>query len=85
MWKQKTLLGVKERRVDSARFIWKNDPEEHGGWMARSMDELMDQLEQALAEPGITRMQATRFLDRHMGGVDGKNGQRLREALEAWC
>lgn len=85
MWKQKTLLGVKERRVDSARFIWKYDPEEHGGLMARSMDELMDQLEQALAEPGITRMQATRFLDRHMGGVDGKNGERLREALEAWC
>ena len=84
MWKQQTILGVKERRVESARFIWKYDPEDHGGLLARSMDELMEQLAMALEDGSVGRAEAESYLERHMGGVDGRNGERLRDALGAW-
>ncbi|MGM0577789.1 MAG: CDP-glycerol glycerophosphotransferase family protein [Myxococcota bacterium] len=81
-WKQYTLLGVRERTVESARYVWKLPPEDHGGMLARSFPRLVEQLDEALDDPTCCEVAAGEFLDRHMLGADGRNCERTWEALE---
>jgi hypothetical protein len=82
LWRQHTVFGQRVRRVQSARFIWKLPPEDHGGLMARSFDELLDQVDRALEDPDCCRAAAKDFVDRHMMGADGRNCERIAQALE---
>jgi hypothetical protein len=72
---------VRERTVESARFVWKLPPEDNGGLLARGFDEMMAQIDRALDEPACCRDRAQAFLDRHMLGADGDNAGRAWSAL----
>ncbi len=81
MWREYTLAGVRTQEIDKARYIWKLPPEDNGGLLARSFDELLDQVDRSLAEPDCCREQAQAFLDRHMLGADGRSCVRIWETL----
>ena len=82
LWRQLTFAGVRTKTVENARFIWKLPPEEHGGLLARSFDELQAQLDQAFADPDCCQEVARTFLDRHMLGADGRNRERIWSAIQ---
>ena len=81
MWRQHTVLGQRKRKVASARYVWKLPPETHGGLLARDFDSLLEQVDQALDDPGCCREAARRFLDEYMLGADGRNCERILAAL----
>lgn len=81
MWRRLTVLGVMKTKVKGARFIWKLDPEEHGGLMARSFAETLAALDTALDDPDCCREAADDFLARHMHGADGFAGARVLSSL----
>lgn len=81
MWRQYTVVGVREKRVQNARYIWKLPPETNGGLLARSFDELIEQVDQALDEPTCCHEPVDAFLAEHMLGADGRSCERIWEAL----
>ena len=78
-----TLAGVLESEVESARYIWKLPPEEHGGLLAHDFDQLLAQVDQALDDPDCCRDAAQDFVDEHMLGADGQNCERIWQAVQA--
>jgi hypothetical protein len=83
LWRKRTVFGMRERRVAKARYIWKLPPEEHGGLLARSAQELTRAVDRALDDPNCCRQAARDFLDRHMLGADGGNRRRTLAELQA--
>lgn len=83
MLRRYTVAGVRETEVPSARFVWKRPPEDHGGLMARSPDEMIEAVDRALDEPACCSEVAQDFLDRHMLGADGRACARIGETLRA--
>jgi hypothetical protein len=82
LWRNKTFAGISTKKVDSARYIWKLPPEEHGGLMARDFDQLMAHLKISIEDPTCCEQQATAFLDKHMLGADGQNCKRVWDAIQ---
>lgn len=80
-WRKRTFLGVFERRVEKASYIWKFPPEDHGGLLARSAEELLQQLDMALDDPDCCRDVCREFLDTRMLAADGRNCERTLSAL----
>ena len=70
--------------VTSPDQIWKLPPEEHGGLRARSFDELLAQVDRALAEPDCCRSQAAAFIARYVTRADGHSAARTAHFLERW-
>jgi hypothetical protein len=81
MWRKFTALGITKTKVKDARFVWKLDPEDHGGLMARSFDETLAALDAAIDNPGCCQEAADDFLARHMHGADGRSGARALASL----
>ena len=81
MFRSLSWTGVRERKVPSVRFMWKFPPEQNGGLLARTKRELLEQLDQALAEPSCCAERAQQFLDQHMMGADGQTCRRIGTAL----
>jgi CDP-glycerol glycerophosphotransferase (TagB/SpsB family) len=81
MWRKFTALGVIKTKVRDARFVWKLDPEDHGGLMARSFDETLAALDTAIDKPGCCKEAADDFLALHMHGADGQAGARALASL----
>lgn len=81
MWRKYTAAGVRTQLVEKARYIWKLPPQENGGLLANSFDELLLQVDQALEDPTCCAAQAQAFLDQHMLGADGKSCERTERAL----
>ncbi len=82
VWRKRTLMGMREQRLASVKYIWKLPPEDNGGLLARDADDLIAGLDRALDDPSCCFEQTRDFLDRHMLGADGKNRARAFEALE---
>lgn len=82
-WRRRTLLGVFKQRIDKASYIWKLPPEDNGGLLATSEDELYGAVDQALDDPDCCAGKAREFLDRHMLGADGQNRARILDELRA--
>lgn len=82
MWRNKTILGIRKKLVDSVKFIWKYPPEENGGLLANSFEEMMSQVLQSLKEPDCCKTKSQEYLDKHMLGADGKNCERIYNALK---
>lgn len=82
LWRKHTLLGVRKKTVDSVKYMWKLPPEENGGLMALNFDMLLEQVDQALTEPDCCTDRAKAFLDKYMLGADGKNRQRIWDAVQ---
>ncbi len=81
MWRKYTVVGVREKKIQNARYIWKLPPETNGGLLAHSFDELLEQVDQALDEPECCAERVGAFLDEHMLGADGKSCERIWGAL----
>lgn len=81
MWRNKTLLGIRKKMIDSVRFIWKYPPEDNGGLLARNYDEMMEQIFQGLDDPDCCKEASQNYLDKHMLGADGKNCERIWDTL----
>src|SRR5690606_18885066 len=71
LWRRRTPFGIRTQKVERASYIWKLPPEEHGGLLARSPEELESEVDRALDDPDCCREVARAFLDRHMLGADG--------------
>lgn len=82
LWRQYTVAGVVTKKVESARYIWKLPPQEHGGLLAHDFDELLAAVDQALEDPTCCESQAQTFLDTYMLGADGRNCERTWDALK---
>ncbi|WP_428236649.1 CDP-glycerol glycerophosphotransferase family protein [Gracilimonas sp.] len=82
MWLNKTLFGIRKKKVDSIKFIWKYDPEENGGMLARNFDAMMDQIQKGLEEPDCCAEKAQQYLDKHMLSADGKNCERIWNTIK---
>lgn len=80
-WRTYDDRKIKRRTVDSVKYIWKFSPEQHGGLLARDFDQLLEQVEQALAEPDCCKARCEAFLHDHMLGGDGTSCDRIYEAL----
>lgn len=81
LWRKQTAFGTWKKTVDSVKYIWKLPPEEHGGLMAKNFDMLMQHLDTALENPECCKQKAQTFLDKYMLGADGKNCDRIWEAV----
>ena len=81
-WKQSTVLGMRTKKLDSVKYIWKLPPEENGGLLAMNFEELIDQLELAFNDPDCCKEKSEAFLDKYMLGADGKSCERIWEALQ---
>ncbi len=79
-WKRGKLRITK---VPSAEYVWKLPPEENGGLMVHSVDELLAALDRSLDEPDCCRAASQRFIERHMAPVDGHTRERIAEAVLA--
>ncbi|MEQ8523058.1 CDP-glycerol glycerophosphotransferase family protein [Gracilimonas sp.] len=81
MWLNKTLFGIRKKKVDSIKFIWKYSPEDNGGMLARNFDSMMDQIQKGLENPGCCIEASQKYLDKHMLSADGKNCERIWKAI----
>lgn len=81
-WRQSTVLGLRSKKVDSVKYIWKLSPEENGGMVARDFNMLLEQLEEAFANPDCCKEKSQSFLDKYMLGADGKNCERIYDSLK---
>ncbi len=77
-----TVLGVREEEVESAQFVWKLPPEDHGGLLARDFDEMIAGIDRGLDEPACCRARAQDFLDRHLLGADGHAAERAWATMQ---
>lgn len=82
MWRNKTILGIRKKMIDSVKFIWKYPPEDNGGLLARNFDEMTDQIMTSLEKPGSCSAVSQQYLDKHMLGADGENCERIWKALQ---
>jgi len=74
---------VRTRRLPSVRAAWKLPPEENGGLVAASPSELLGQVELALEDPECCRARSRAFIERYMTAADGRNCERIFEALRS--
>lgn len=81
LWRQYTVAGVVTKKIESARYIWKLPPQEHGGLLAHDFDALLAAVDEALEDPTCCVAQAQAFLDTYMLGADGHTCERTWEAL----
>jgi hypothetical protein len=80
-WRRLWLGKIRSRVVGSVREIWKLRPEINGGWMARSHEELLAQVDRALEDPRCCATEARAFVDTYMLGADGRACERARATL----
>ncbi|MGA7305393.1 MAG: CDP-glycerol glycerophosphotransferase family protein [Rhodothermales bacterium] len=80
-WRQYTITGVRTKTVDRARSIWKLPLEDNGGLLSHSFEELLGHVDLSLDDPDCCAEKSRAFLDRHMLGADGRNCERIWQAL----
>ena len=83
VWRRLSMTGLKLKKVEKARFIWKLAPEENGGLLARDFDSVLSQVDQVIEEPDCCKVKSTAFLNKYMLGADGYSCARTWESLRA--
>ena len=78
-----TIAGIRTKKVERARFVWKLPLEDNGGLLSNSWEALISHVDQALEDPDCCAEKSKEFLDRHMLGADGRSCARIWEALSA--
>ncbi len=81
MWRNKTILGIRKKKVESVKFIWKYPPQDNGGFLAMNFDEMMDQIHIGLQEPDSCIAKSEEYLEKHMLGADGRNCERIFNSI----
>jgi hypothetical protein len=75
---------VVEEQASNPAGVWKLAPQEHGGLRARSFDELIAHVDEALDHPTSCREKADHFVGRYITGVDGHTCERIARMLIDW-
>ncbi len=83
LWRTWKGGKLRVQKVPSARYVWKLPPEEHGGLLARSLEELHQHIRLAARDPHCCRQQAATFIQRHMSPCDGQVCERIATELRA--
>ncbi|MBN2527928.1 MAG: CDP-glycerol glycerophosphotransferase family protein [Deltaproteobacteria bacterium] len=81
LWRTWKKGKIRVRTVENADYVWKLPPEENGGLMAKSLDELLMAFDKALTSPDCCQTQSRTFCERHMAPVDGRTCDRICEAI----
>lgn len=81
-WRKSTVLGMRSKKVDSVKYIWKLPPEENGGLLSRNFDDLINQLEQAFEDPDCCKEKSQAFLEKYMLGADGNSCERIWQSIQ---
>lgn len=73
--------GVRKKQIDKARYIWKLPPEDNGGLLAHTFDQLLEQLDLAITDPTCCVDASNKFLKKHMLGADSNSCQRIWDTM----
>lgn len=83
LWRRWRRGKVRVKKVPSAEYVWKLPPEENGGLLVRSLDEMLTAVDRVLDEPLCCKEGSDTFIERHMAPVDGRVCERIcREIVE---
>jgi hypothetical protein len=81
----KLFMGLPMRTaVSTPEALWKLPPDQHGGLRAQSFDELLTQVDRALADPSCCSEQARAFVARYVSSADGASSARAADGLRGW-
>ncbi|MDX9720172.1 MAG: hypothetical protein RBU37_05465 [Myxococcota bacterium] len=83
LWRTWKNGKLRIQRVDSARYIWKLPPEANGGLLARSPDELWQQVHTAATQPDCCQQASQAFIAEHMAPTDGRARERIANEIIA--
>lgn len=81
LWRTWKNGKVQVEELPSAQYVWKLAPEENGGLVVRSLDELLAALDRGLDDPACCADTSRQFIDKHMAPVDGYTCKRIADAL----
>ena len=82
LWRTWKKGKIRVKSVPSAEYVWKLPPEENGGLMVKSLDELLAAFDRALDTPECCVESSRIFCERHMAPVDGHTRERICSAIE---
>lgn len=82
-WRKSTVIGMRSKKIDSVKYIWKLPPEENGGLLAHNFETMLNQLDQSFEEPDCCKEKSQAFLDKYMLGADGKNCERIWQSIQS--
>ena len=85
MWRRWKRGKVRVKKTPSAYYVWKLPPEENGGLLARSFDEMLAATDRALDEPLCCKETSDTFIERHMAPVDGQVCERICRTILKLC
>lgn len=85
LWRRWRRGRVRTTKVPSADYVWKLPPEENGGLLVRSFEEMLAALDRVLEEPDCCRKASAGFIERHMAPVDGRTRERICRAILELC
>jgi len=74
-----------EKKLPTARSMWKLPLEENGGLVANSETELLSHVEKALNDPDCCKEMSRAFLKKYMLEPDGKNCKRILLELQQFA
>ena len=77
LWRTWKRGKVRVTTVPTADYVWKLPPEENGGLMVRTLQELLDAFDLALSKPDCCVEASRTYIDRHMAPVDGHTCERI--------
>jgi hypothetical protein len=72
---------VRTTRTADKSYIWSLDPNENGGLVAESVEDLLACIEKALENPDCCIERSKAFIARHCAPYDGKNCERIANAI----
>lgn len=81
LWRTWKRGKVRVRKVPSADYVWKLPPEENGGIMVKSFEELLDALGRSLDDPSCCSERSRLFIEKHMEPADGRRCEAIAAAL----
>jgi hypothetical protein len=80
-WRILSRGKVRQRRVRSARLVWKLPLEENGGLVVRSQGELKDAIRAVLDDPSCCASKSAAFVEKYIERVDGSTCLRIESEL----
>ena len=81
LWRRWRRGKVRVKKIPSADYVWKLPPEQNGGLLVRSFDEMLAAVDRALDDPHCCREASDTFIERHMAPVDGQSCERICRAV----
>ena len=85
LWRRWRRGKLRITKVPSADYVWKLPPEENGGLLVRSFDEMLGAVDRVLEEPHCCKKTSDEFIERHMAPVDGQTCERICQTIVELC